>query len=128
MMTSWKEVKARKREIDEAAGRDVVAAKAEAKRATAAYVLGYRLSELRERASLSQAEVARRMGVTQPRVSAIEKGDPDQITLETIRRYVAALGGRLRLVAGFGDHDEIVSTTTVDNADNTDQGAEFATA
>jgi predicted XRE-type DNA-binding protein len=113
-MANWEDVKARKRELDRAAGRDVEAAEAEAKNITAAYVLGYRLSELRERAGLSQTEVANRMGVKQPRVSAIEKGDPAQMEVETVRRYVAALGGRLRLVAGFGDHDEIVSASAVD--------------
>jgi predicted XRE-type DNA-binding protein len=113
-MADWKEVRARKRDIDQAAGRDIATANAEAKSATAAYVLGYRLGELRERAHLSQAEVARRMGVKQPRVSAIEKGDPSQMEVETLKRYVSALGGTLRLVAGFGDHDEIVSTSAVD--------------
>ncbi|WP_243770349.1 helix-turn-helix domain-containing protein [Amycolatopsis acidicola] len=78
------------------------------------YVLGYRLGELRERAGLSQTEVAKRMGVKQPRVSAIEKGDPAQMEVETLKRYVAALGGRLRVAAGFGDHDEIISLSEVD--------------
>jgi predicted XRE-type DNA-binding protein len=113
MAADWKDVKARKAELDRAAGRDVDAARAGAEQATNAYVLGYRLSELREQAGLSQTEVARRMGVKQPRVSAIEAGDPAQMEFETIRRYVAALGGSLRLVAGFGDHEEIVSTSSV---------------
>lgn len=113
-MANWKDVKARKRELDRAAGRDVEAAGVEAESRTHAYVLGYRLSELRERAGLSQMQVAERMGVKQPRVSAIEKGDPAQMEVETLSRYVAALGGRLRVVAGFGDHEEIVSTSSVD--------------
>ncbi|MFD2417684.1 XRE family transcriptional regulator [Amycolatopsis pigmentata] len=112
-MANWKDVKARKRELDIAAGRDVEAAKAEAQSRTHAYVLGYRLSELRERAGLSQTEVARRMGVKQPRVSAIEKGGPSQMEVETLSRYIAALGGRMRVVAGFGDHEEIVSVPEV---------------
>lgn len=118
-MANWKDVKARKRELDEAAGRDIEAARVEAKNLTASYVLGYRLSELRERAGLSQSEVARRMGVKQPRVSAMEKGDPTQMEVGTLRRYIAALGGRLRVVAGFGDHDEIISTSEVDHENKT---------
>ncbi|WP_019807253.1 helix-turn-helix domain-containing protein [Saccharomonospora halophila] len=110
-MADWQQVRARKQEIDRAAGRDVETARARAKEHTDAYVLGYRLSSLREQAGLSQKQVAERMGVKQPRVSAIEKGGVTQMELETIRRYVAALGGRLRLVAGFDDHDEVVSTT-----------------
>jgi predicted XRE-type DNA-binding protein len=113
-MAHWTDVKARKRELDRAAGRDTHAAKLAAQSRTHAYVLGYRLSELRERAGLSQTEVARRMGVTQPRVSALEKGDPAQMEVETLDRYIAALGGRMRVVAGFGDHEEIVSVTEID--------------
>lgn len=113
-MAKWDDVKARKRELDRTSGRDVEAATDEAKSRTDAYVLGYRLSELRERSHLSQTQVAERMGVRQPRVSAIENGDPAQMEVETLRRYIAALGGHLRLVAGFGDHDEIVSTSAVD--------------
>ncbi|MFF5987733.1 XRE family transcriptional regulator [Prauserella flavalba] len=116
-MAKWEDVKARKRQLDEASGRDVDASVAEAKDRTSAYVLGYRLKELRERAGLSQVEIARRMSVRQPRVSAIENGDLAQMEVETIRRYVAALGGELRLVVGFGDHDEIVSTTAVDRSE-----------
>lgn len=118
-MANWKEVRAHKRELDLAAGRDVEAAQVEAKTRTDSYVLGYRLSELRERAGLSQTEVAKRMGVKQPRVSAIEKGDPAQMEVETLKRYVSALGGHLRVVAGFGDHDEIISTTEVDRDEPT---------
>lgn len=117
-MANWRDVKARKRGIDDASGRDVATAEAEAKSATAAYVLGYRLSQLREQAHLTQDDVAKRMGVKQPRVSAIEKGDPAQMEVETLRRYIEALGGKLRLVAGFGDHEEIVSTTVVDRTDS----------
>jgi predicted XRE-type DNA-binding protein len=104
MARSWKEVKARKEQIDIAAGRDVEAARSAAKNRTAFYVLGYRLGALRERTKLSQQDVADRMGVSQPRVSKIEQGDPEQMELETLRRYVAALGGHLRVVADFDDH------------------------
>jgi hypothetical protein len=33
--------------------------------------------------------------------------------VETLSRYIAALGGRMRVVAGFGDHEEIVSVPEV---------------
>jgi hypothetical protein len=41
-------------------------------------------------------------GVSQRRVSAIEHGE-EQATRGTLAAYVAALGGRLRLVAEFED-------------------------
>jgi hypothetical protein len=45
------------------------------------------------------------MGVRQPRVSAIERGELDVVTLSTLRAYVRALGGSLRVVADFGDRE-----------------------
>lgn len=115
MAKSWKEVKARKEQIDTVAGRDVEAARAEARNRTALYVLGHRLGELRERTDLTQQEVADRMGVSQPRVSKIEQGDPELMEIETIRRYVAALGGHLRVVADFSGPSEDVSDSEADS-------------
>lgn len=67
-----------------------------------AQVYAYRLAEIRKRRGLTQTEVAHRMGVSQRRVSAIEHG-AEQATRATLAAYVAALGGRLRLVAEFED-------------------------
>jgi transcriptional regulator with XRE-family HTH domain len=60
-----------------------------------------RLDELRKSLGLTQAAVARKLKVKQPRISKIERG-PDAV-LETMRRYLAALGGELEIVAKFGD-------------------------
>ncbi|WP_307827515.1 helix-turn-helix transcriptional regulator [Planomonospora sp. ID82291] len=62
---------------------------------------GWRLSEMRKRRGLTQAQVADRMGISVARVSQIEKGDVS--TREVLDRYVAALGGTLKLIADFGD-------------------------
>ena len=43
------------------------------------------------------------MHVTQGRVSQIESGQLDSSELGTLRSYVEALGGTLRVVADFGD-------------------------
>ncbi|MEU8379301.1 helix-turn-helix transcriptional regulator [Streptosporangium sp. NPDC048865] len=56
---------------------------------------------MRKRRGLSQNQVAESMGVPVGRVSQIEKGDVS--TREVLDRYVAARGGTLELVAGFGD-------------------------
>lgn len=61
-----------------------------------------RLAELRRARNLSQRQVAQAMGVSQPRVSAIEAGAPTAAEVATLRAYVAALGGELHLVADFG--------------------------
>ena len=68
---------------------------------------GWRLADLRRRRDLTQEQVATRMGVTVARVSQIESGDVS--TQEVLSRYVAALGGKLKLVADFGDEFLLVA-------------------
>ncbi|WP_206785455.1 helix-turn-helix domain-containing protein [Amycolatopsis sp. MtRt-6] len=117
MSRSWKDVKAEKLAIDRETGRDVEAARTVAREATEAYVLGFRLAQLREDAGVSQTELARRMGVSQPRISQLEQGDPGQMALDTLRRYITALGGRMRVVADFEDRDVTVSAAQRDSSD-----------
>jgi DNA-binding XRE family transcriptional regulator len=62
---------------------------------------GWRLAEMRKRRGLTQEQVAVRMGVSVARVSQIESGDVS--TQEVLSRFVAALGGTLKLIADFGD-------------------------
>jgi len=52
---------------------------------------------------ITQAQVAARMGITQGRVSAIEHAKPGTTELRTLAAYVEALGGRLEIIADFGD-------------------------
>ncbi len=54
--------------------------------------LWLQLVEARTAAGLSQAEVGQRLGVSQAQVSRIEKRGYDAYTLNTLRRYVQALG------------------------------------
>lgn len=54
--------------------------------------LWLQLVEARQAAGLTQAEVARRLGVSQAQVARIEKRGYDAYTLNTLRRYVQALG------------------------------------
>ncbi len=70
---------------------------------------GYRLAEERKRHGLTQAKLAEVMGVTPGRVSQIERGE--LATIDAVARYIEALGGRLDLVASFGDHTLTVATT-----------------
>jgi DNA-binding XRE family transcriptional regulator len=62
---------------------------------------GWRLAELRKRREMTQEQVADRMGISVSRVSQIENGDVS--TQDVLARYIAALGGTLKLVADFGD-------------------------
>jgi DNA-binding XRE family transcriptional regulator len=62
---------------------------------------GWRLAEMRKRRSMTQEQVATRMGISVARVSQIERGDVS--TQDVLNRYVTALGGTLKLIADFGD-------------------------
>jgi DNA-binding XRE family transcriptional regulator len=70
---------------------------------------GYRLAEERKRRSLTQAQLAQAMRASPGRVSQIERGE--LATIDAAARYVEALGGRLELIASFGDHTVTVTTT-----------------
>ena len=63
----------------------------------------YRLAEVRRRQRATQVDIAKAMGVTQARVSRIEKGELARSEVDTLAAYVQALGGTLRIIADFGD-------------------------
>ncbi|WIY82520.1 helix-turn-helix domain-containing protein [Propionimicrobium sp. PCR01-08-3] len=62
-----------------------------------------RLRELRDEQHITQKELANQLNVSQNRVSQIEIGEVDKAQVDTLRRYVEALGGTLTLEASFGD-------------------------
>ena len=66
-------------------------------------VRAYALRELREAQHLTQVDVAGRLHVAQTRVSALERGDIDRVSVDTLRRYAEALGGRLRVEVEVGE-------------------------
>lgn len=68
-----------------------------------AEVRAYQLRELREQAGLTQAELAARIGVGQRQVSKIENGDLDSAKIGTIRSYLEAVGGEMRIEYVLGD-------------------------
>lgn len=53
------------------------------------------LTALREKAGISQRELAERIGVSQPRIAAIERSR--NVTIEVLDQYVEALGGHLEV-------------------------------
>jgi transcriptional regulator with XRE-family HTH domain len=67
-----------------------------------AEVRAYRLAEIRKSQNVTQVQLAQAMEVTQSRVSRLEKGMLAASELGTVKKYVEALGGQLRLVADFG--------------------------
>nr|WP_253811980.1 helix-turn-helix domain-containing protein [Nocardia amikacinitolerans] len=92
---SWKDVRA-KAKLDPAKVQQARQRELDAQRA-------FRLAQVRKAQARTQAEIAEAMGVTQTRVSRIERGDMAHTELGTLEAYVTAMGGRLRVVAEFGD-------------------------
>jgi predicted XRE-type DNA-binding protein len=73
-----------------------------------AQVRAHQLAEVRKSKHVTQKVVAAAMGVAQPRVSAIERGEISATEIGTLRSYIEALGGRLSLVAEFDDTTIVV--------------------
>lgn len=68
----------------------------------------FRLAEIRRRQNATQVDIAKAMGVTQARVSRIEKGELSRSEVDTLAAYVQALGGKLKIVADFGDESYVL--------------------
>ena len=59
-------------------------------------LLNIHLAELRQRVQLTQDDIARALSIKQPSVAGMEKAGRD-IKLSSLKRYVEAAGGRLRI-------------------------------
>jgi predicted XRE-type DNA-binding protein len=73
-----------------------------------AQVRAFKLAEIRRGRHLTQQQVATALGVSKARVSQIEHGQADRAAIQGLASYVAALGGRLELVANFGDERLVI--------------------
>jgi len=101
---TWDELRAK----DSAAGRIDEAKVAEHRQRMLDAQRAYRLAEVRKSLGLTQTDVAAAMHVSQRRVSAVEHGDLTRTSLGTVATYVAALGGRVEIVASFGDERIVI--------------------
>lgn len=99
---SWRETRAKRQVDDDAVDAHVARMRAEER--------AYRLREIREEQGVTQAELAARMAITQPTVSALESGDLDRSGLTTLKAYVEALGGTVEVTATFGDRKLLLSS------------------
>lgn len=59
--------------------------------------LWLQLVEARQKAGITQAELARRLGVSQAQVARMERRGYDAYTLNSLRKYVRALGEEFSL-------------------------------
>lgn len=99
---TWSDVRAT-RPVDEAVVAEHLARMEAAEHA-------YRLREIREQQGVTQQELAARMDITQPTISALESGDLERSGLATLRSYLEALGGSIEVTATFGSHKVVLST------------------
>lgn len=76
---------------------------------TDAMFLQMQLQELRKAREVTQVELAKLMNVEQAAVSKLERRE--DMYVSTLRQYVAALGGELKLIASFPDVDIQVQAT-----------------
>lgn len=60
--------------------------------------LAIRLAQARVSSGLTQVELAKRMGVSQAQISRLEKGGYESYNIQTIKRYLAALGSGYKMV------------------------------
>jgi DNA-binding XRE family transcriptional regulator len=95
---SWKDVRSERIDTPDAEAR-VAALKDEAR----AEQRAYRLAEVRRQHGMTQLQLADSLHVSQAAVSSIERGELSRSELSTIRKYVEALGGKIEIVANFGD-------------------------
>ena len=64
------------------------------------------LRDLRKARKLTQARVAKNLGITQDSVSRLEKRS--DLLISTLRKSVKAMGGDVRIVAEFPDRAPVV--------------------
>lgn len=74
----------------------------QAKELASEMMLNIHLAELRKSAEKSQVQIAETLGVKQPTVAGMEKLGQD-IKLSSLKKYVEATGGKLKLDIEFPD-------------------------
>ena len=72
------------------------------------------LCELRKALQLTQASVARELGISQDAISRLERRS--DLLLSTLRRTVEAMGGNLTLIARFPDRPPVELSGIADRA------------
>jgi DNA-binding XRE family transcriptional regulator len=100
--SNWRDVKAKARAADPSWDTgERVARRARIREEMLATVSGAQLADIRKQLGLTQTQLAEAAGLSQARISQIENGSATN--LETLRAYVAGLGGHLDIVARIGN-------------------------
>lgn len=102
MSTNWRDVKAKARDIDPTwDNAERVERRASIREEMVASVSGAQLAQIRRQLGLTQVQLAEATGLSQARISQIESGTVT--SLESLRKYVAGLGGQVDVVAHIGN-------------------------
>jgi DNA-binding XRE family transcriptional regulator len=100
--TPWRDVRAKAQQNDPTwDAPERTARRARMREEMLATVSGAQLAEIRKQLGLTQTQLAEAAGLSQARISQIENGTAT--SLETLRAYVAGLGGHLDIVARIGN-------------------------
>jgi DNA-binding XRE family transcriptional regulator len=70
-----------------------------------------RLAEIRKQRRITQQDLAAALGVSQSRVSQIERQGIDDTVLSTLAAYVEALGASILVLADFGEEQFVLRRT-----------------
>jgi transcriptional regulator with XRE-family HTH domain len=68
----------------------------------------HRLAEIRKHRRITQQDLAETLGVSQSRVSQIERQSVDDTVLSTLAAYVEALGASVLVIADFGEEQFVL--------------------
>jgi DNA-binding XRE family transcriptional regulator len=99
---SWREVKAEAQAADPTwDAPERIERRAHLREGMLASVSGAKLAEIRKQLGFTQVQLAEATGLSQARISQIENGSAT--SLDTLRAYVAGLGGHLDIVARIGN-------------------------
>jgi DNA-binding XRE family transcriptional regulator len=66
------------------------------------------LRDLRQAMALTQEHVAQELGISQDQISKLEKRS--DLLISTLRGYIEAMGGKLRLIAEFPNRPPVLLT------------------
>lgn len=72
-----------------------------ARQQTFSVIEAFNLREARKASEMTQVELAESIGVSQNRISRMENGDMGAMSIDSLRKYIAALGGSLKLIASL---------------------------
>jgi DNA-binding XRE family transcriptional regulator len=72
----------------------------------------YRLAHVRKHRHVTQQDLAETLGMSQSRVSQIERQSVDDTVVSTLAAYIEALGASILILADFGEEQFVLRRTT----------------